>query len=283
MQSCSLSRLQQAAIAYGLWALLTFLSLLCCISHLTLLHSPSYHPPRHRFGPVAQCPHESHLLVSGAGFLPTSVFVKNPSISTIALSPNKILRVFRPRGWLTMMSLALRLRIMAPRSLRHSRHSSKRCATVCLLPLHHQKCASSALLILVRWKPVIVWPDLSCKYRAAIDFLASLMCLLSFVVGFHSSPTACFTYDSEADRIALGCCLAVRCATVLATLKPLLLMLLGSHVRTTEPLPSPIRLACLFTSVVVRSTVMTRRVTRFTCTKTGWSWYSPDVAHTRVT
>jgi hypothetical protein len=80
------------------------------------------------------------------------------------------------------------------------------------------------------------------------------MCFLSFVVGFHFSFAACFTYDSEANRIAFGGCLAARCAAVLAILELLLLMLLGSHVRTTEPLSSSIRLACLFTSVVVRST-----------------------------
>jgi hypothetical protein len=42
--------------------------------------------------------------------------------------------------------------------------------------------------------------------------------LLSLVVGFHLSFTACFTYDSEADLIALGDCFAARCAATLATL-----------------------------------------------------------------
>jgi hypothetical protein len=42
--------------------------------------------------------------------------------------------------------------------------------------------------------------------------------LLSLVIGFYLSFTACFTYDSEADLIALGDCLAARCASTLAAL-----------------------------------------------------------------
>jgi hypothetical protein len=59
--------------------------------------------------------------------------------------------------------------------------------------------------------------------------------LSSVAIGFHFSLMACFTYDSEADLIALGGCFAARCATVLAVLLPLLLALLESHVKVTTP------------------------------------------------
>lgn len=98
---------------------------------------------------------------------------------------------------------------------------------------------------------MIAWPDLSCEYRAARDFLAFLTYLLSPVVGFHLSFTACFTYDSDAALIALGGCLAARCAATPAALKPLLPTLLESHVRASVPPPSSTRLACLFVLVMV--------------------------------
>jgi hypothetical protein len=47
--------------------------------------------------------HESHLLISGADSLPTSVFVKNPSMSTIALSSKKVLSSVPHRGLLIVM------------------------------------------------------------------------------------------------------------------------------------------------------------------------------------
>jgi hypothetical protein len=133
------------------------------------------------------------------------------------LSSNRILRSLQSGVSLTVMPLALSFRTIASRSLCHFRHSSKRCATVCLLPLHHQYRASSTFPILIRWAPVMAWPDLSCRYREATNFLASLTCLLSLVAGFHLSPTACFTYDSLLPAVLLclqscrhhfWCCLA---------------------------------------------------------------------------
>jgi hypothetical protein len=56
-QSCSLPRLQRAAAASGLWALL--ISCRYCAASpisLTLPQFPSHHHPRYRFDSVAQCP-----------------------------------------------------------------------------------------------------------------------------------------------------------------------------------------------------------------------------------
>lgn len=94
--------------------------------------------------------------------------------------------------------------------------------------------ASSAPLILNRWTPMTACPHLSCKYRAATDFCASLKCLLIFVVTFYFALTAYFVYDNGTYCITLGYCFAARCAEVHATLHPSLLLLRESYVMTTR-------------------------------------------------
>ena len=96
----------------------------------------------------------------------------------------------------------------------------------------------------------MVWPDLSYRYRDATDFLTSLTCLSSVFIGFHFSLIACFTYESEADLIALGGYFAARCTNVFIILLPLLLALLESSVKITTAPSSSTRLVCRFTSVV---------------------------------
>jgi hypothetical protein len=80
------------------------------------------------------------------------------------------------------------------------------------------------------------------------------MYLLSFVVVFHFSFTACFTNDSDADRIAFGCCLAARYAVAFATLYPSQLLLLESYVKTTRLPSSSTRSAFLLMSLTIGST-----------------------------
>jgi hypothetical protein len=101
---------------------------------------------------------------------------------------------------------------------------------------------------------MMVWFDLSCRYRVATDFLTSWMCLLSFVAVLHFSFTACFTNDSDADRITFGCCLTARCAIAFTALYPSYLLLLGSYVKTTRLPSSSTRLACLLISMMIGST-----------------------------
>jgi hypothetical protein len=149
VQSCSPSRLYRAATAFGLYTLLSFCSC-CAASHphsspffTALSPSPSLLSSR-------STSHKSTLLFSTHDLLPTSVFSTNSSMSTTALSVSGILRFLWSGASPTVMSLAFIFFTMVSRSLRHFRHSSKRCATVFLLLLHHQQCASLAFPILIR-------------------------------------------------------------------------------------------------------------------------------------
>jgi hypothetical protein len=137
IQSCSQSRLYRAATAFGLNTLLLF-----CRCYATL------HPHSTPFS-TAPSPspsllssrltsYKSTLLYSAPSLFPTSVFSTNLSISTIALSINRILRFLRSSVSLTIISLAFSFFTIVSRSLRYFRHLSKRCVTICLLLLYYQ-------------------------------------------------------------------------------------------------------------------------------------------------
>jgi hypothetical protein len=81
--------------------------------------------------------YRSTLSFSTPSLLPTSVFSTDSSMSTIALSVNRISRFLPYSISLTVVSLAFNFFTIASCSLRHFRHSRKGCATVCLLPLHY--------------------------------------------------------------------------------------------------------------------------------------------------
>jgi hypothetical protein len=125
-----------------------------------LPHSAPFFPtpsPSSLLRSIRSISHESTFLTSTPGLLPRT----NSSMSTISLSPNRVMRSLRSGVSLIVMPLALRFCTMASRSLRHFRHSSKRYTTVCLLPLYHHHRTSSTFPILIRWAPVMAWSDLT--------------------------------------------------------------------------------------------------------------------------
>jgi hypothetical protein len=141
VKSCSPSCLYRAATAFGLNALL--LSCRCCAAlHPHTSPFSTTQSPSPSLLSSRSTSHASTLSFSDTGLLPTSVFSTNSSMSTIALPATRIQRFLRSGASLTVMSLAFSFFTMVFRSLRHFRYSNKRCATVCLLLLHHHQRAS---------------------------------------------------------------------------------------------------------------------------------------------
>ena len=77
------------------------------------------------------------------------------------------------------------------------------------------------------------------------------MCLSSIATSSYFSYIACFTYDSEADRIALGGYFAARCAAMPTILLLLLLALLKSYIEITILPSSSIRFVYYLTSIII--------------------------------
>lgn len=148
----------------------------------------------------------------------------------------------RPRGLVRRAELrywssdtAFLIISIATRCL-HFRHSNRRWPPLCLLLLlHHQQRASGAYLVFSRHTPLTTWSDCSCKYRAVVNFLPWLTCLFVFPGGFHFFLTACVVYESDADRLSLGCCFAASSAAVFAASMPSKLSSAGSRDKITLP------------------------------------------------
>lgn len=104
---------------------------------------------------------------------------------SIAASPNKTSRSCSFLLAEILIFFVSRACSIRSHFLLHLRHLNIRCATLCLLSLHHQHRASCILFVLIRCTPVTACPDFSCRYRVATAFFASLMCLLSLG---HSRP-----------------------------------------------------------------------------------------------
>jgi hypothetical protein len=105
VQSCSPSRLYRTATAFGLNTLLLFCRC-CAASHPHSSPFSTAPSPSPSLLSSRSTSHKSTLSFSAPGLLPTSVFSTNSSMSTIALSVNRILRFLRSGVSLTVMSLA---------------------------------------------------------------------------------------------------------------------------------------------------------------------------------
>jgi len=118
VQSCSPFRLYRAATAFRLNPLLPFCRC-CAASHP---HSSSFSTassPSPSLLLSRSTSYKSTLSFSAPGLLPTPVFSTNSSMSTVALSVNRISRFIRSDVSLTVMFLASSFFAIASRSLRY--------------------------------------------------------------------------------------------------------------------------------------------------------------------
>jgi hypothetical protein len=104
-------------------------------SPVSISFSPSFWSSR-------SASHKSSLFMLFSCFLPTSVVSMNRRTAVVASSLNKIAMSIQSLLEQIVSLSELSLCSIASRSLRHFRHSSMRCTTVCLPWPHHRHRAS---------------------------------------------------------------------------------------------------------------------------------------------